>query len=345
MKICHIVWGLEVGGIETMLVNIANGQAQRGHSVNILVINDIESSQIISGFAPEVNIIRLRRQPGSKSPLPVVRLNLELMKLRPDVVHFHGLNQPRLVFACLRKHAVTTLHTICHEEDIKYIPQNANIAAISHNVAFNLKQRTGAESTVVLNGIDCTKISQRDARPFHQPLRMVQVGRLNHTVKGQDIIIRALSEVQDATIDFIGDGPSRRELVQMATQLNVAHRVRFLGNLTQAEVFGLLPQYDLLVQPSRIEGFGLTVAEAMAAHLPVAVSNLEPLVEVVDGGKCGYIFAADDPHAAADCIRRIAAAGYQQQTVSDAAHRVASLYSIDSTIDAYLSLYNKYCVL
>ena len=44
-------------------------------------------------------------------------------------------------------------------------------------------------------------------------------------------------------------------------------------------------------------------------------------------------------------IRRIAAAGYQQQTVSDAAHRVASLYSIDSTIDAYLSLYNKYCVL
>ena len=156
MKICHIVWGLEVGGIETMLVNIANGQVQRGHSVNVLVINDMESSQIVYGFAPEVNIIRLRRHPGSKFPMPVLRLNIELMKLRADVVHFHGLNQPRLVFTPLRKHSVTTLHTICHEEDIKYVAQNAHIASISHNVAINLKQRTGADSTVVLNGIDCS---------------------------------------------------------------------------------------------------------------------------------------------------------------------------------------------
>ena len=341
MKICHIVWGLEVGGIETMLVNIVNGQVQRGHTVNVLVINDMESSQIVSGFVPEVNLIRLRRHPGSKNPMPVFRLNLELMKLRADVVHFHGLNQPRLVFPCLRKRAVTTLHTICHEEDIKFVSQNPHIAAISHNVAFNLKQRTGADSTVVLNGIDCSKISQRDGRPYSRPLRMVQVGRLNHTVKGQDIIIRALAEVHGATIDFIGDGPSRAELEQMAEQLHVANRVRFLGNRTQAEVFSLLPQYDLLLQPSRIEGFGLTVAEAMAARVPVAVSNLDPLVEVVDGGKCGQIFTADNPHSAADCIRRIISAGYQPQIVSDAANRVASLYSIDSTIDAYLNLYQK----
>lgn len=340
MKICHIVWGLNVGGIETMLVNIANGQVQRGHSVNVLVINDMESSQITSGFVPEVNIIRLHRHPGSKSPMPVFRLNFELMKLRPDVVHFHGLNQPRLVFAPLRKHSVTTLHTICHEEDIHYLPTNQHIAAISNNVASDLLQRTGRSSTVVLNGIDCSKISQRDDRPFSQPLRMVQVGRLNHAVKGQDIIIRALAEVDDATIDFIGDGPSRAELEQMAQQLNVADRVRFLGSRTQAEVFSLLPQYDLLLQPSRIEGFGLTVAEAMAAHVLVAVSNLDPLLEVVNNGRCGHIFPADDPQAAADCIRRIAAAGYQQQMVSDAAQRVASLYSIQSTIIEYERLYS-----
>ena len=341
MKICHIVWGLEVGGIETMLVNIANGQVQRGHSVNVLVINDMESSQIVYGFAPEVNIIRLRRHPGSKFPMPVFRLNFELMKLRADVVHFHGINQPRLVLAPLRKHSVTTLHTICHEEDIRYLSTNQQIAAISNNVASDLQQRTGRTSTVVLNGIDCSKISQRDDRPFSHPLRMVQVGRLNHTVKGQDIIIRALAEVDGATIDFIGDGPSRTELEQMARQLNVADRVSFLGNRTQVEVFSLLPQYDLLLQPSRIEGFGLTVAEAMAARVPVAVSDLDPLVEVVDNGRCGHIFTADDPHAAADCIRRIAAEGYRLQMVSNAAQRVASLYSIDSTIDTYLSLYQS----
>lgn len=339
MKICHIVWGLEVGGIETMLVNIANGQVQRGHSVNVLVINDMESSQIVSGFAPEVNIIRLRRHPGSKCPMPVFRLNFELMKLRADVVHFHGINQPRLVLAPLRKHSVTTLHTICHEEDIRYLSTNQQIAAISNNVASDLQQRTGRTSTVVLNGIDCSKISQRDDRPFSHPLRMVQVGRLNHTVKGQDIIIRALTEVDDAAIDFIGDGPSRAELEQLARQLNVADRVRFLGSRTQAEVFSLLPQYDLLLQPSRIEGFGLTVAEAMAARVPVAVSDLDPLVEVVDGGKCGHIFTADASHSAADCIRRIDAEGIDHSMVVEAERRVKSLYSIQSTIISYDGLY------
>lgn len=340
MKICHIVWGLNVGGIETMLVNIANGQVQRGHSVNVLVINDMESSQITSGFVPEVNIIRLHRHPGSKSPMPVFRLNFELMKLRADVVHFHGLNQPRLVLAPLRKHSVTTLHTICHEEDIRYLPTNQHIAAISNNVASDLLQRTGRSSTVVLNGIDCSKISQRDYRPFSQPLRMVQVGRLNHAVKGQDIIIRALAEVDDATIDFIGDGPSRAELEQMARQLNVADRVRFLGSRTQAEVFSLLPQYDLLLQPSRIEGFGLTVAEAMAARVPVAVSNLDPLVEVVDNGRCGHIFPANDPQAAAVCIRRIAAEGRHLTMINTASQRVLTSYSIQSTIIEYERLYS-----
>ncbi|MGN0222916.1 MAG: glycosyltransferase family 4 protein [Muribaculaceae bacterium] len=339
MKICHIVWGLEVGGIETMLVNIANGQVHRGHCVNVLVINDMESAQITSGFVPEVNIIRLHRHPGSKNPMPVFRLNFELMKLHPDVVHFHGLNQPRLVFAPWRKHSVTTLHTICHEEDIRYLPTNQHIAAISHNVAIDLMQRTGRNSTVVLNGIDCSKISLRDDRPFSHPLRMVQVGRLNHTVKGQDIIIRALTEVDDATIDFIGDGPSRADLEQMARQLNVADRVRFLGSRTQAEVFSLLPQYDLLLQPSRIEGFGLTVAEAMAEHLPVAVSNLDPLVEVVDNGRCGHIFAADNPHAAADCIRQINSEGRNPSMITAASQRVLTSYSILSTIIDYERLY------
>lgn len=341
MKICHIVWGLEVGGIETMLVNIANGQVQRGHSVNILVINDIESKQITSGFAPEVNIIRLRRHPGSKSPMPALRLNLELMMLRPDVVHFHGLNQPRLVFAPLRKHSVTTLHTICHQEDIGYVPQNHHIASISNNVALDLLNRTGAKSTVVLNGINCSKIIPRDNRSFCCPLRMIQVARLNHKVKGQDIIIRALTEVDNATIDFVGDGPSRAELEQLAKQLNVADRVHFLGSKNQAEVFELLSLYDLLIQPSRIEGFGLTVAEAMASNLPVAVANLDPLVEVVDNGRCGYIFQADDYHATAECLKSIISKGISHSMIREAFHRVTSLYSIQSTITAYDCLYKS----
>ena len=68
MKIFHIVWGLEVGGIETMLVNIANGQAHLGHIVSVVVINDKECHQIADSFDSAVKIIRLHRCPGSKNP-------------------------------------------------------------------------------------------------------------------------------------------------------------------------------------------------------------------------------------------------------------------------------------
>ena len=55
-----------------------------------------------------------------------------------------------------------------------------------------------------------------------------------------------------------------------------------------------LTDYDLFVQPSRWEGFGLTVAEAMAAGVPVLVSEGQGPAEVTQGSRYGWLFANGD---------------------------------------------------
>ena len=346
MKIFHIVWGLEVGGIETMLVNIANGQAHLGHIVSVVVINDKECHQIADSFDSAVKIIRLHRCPGSKNPWPIARLNLLLWHHKPDIIHFHALNMPRLVSKRFRRHSITTLHTICHPEDLRHVSQSSHIAAISREVADDLRRRSGASATVVLNGINSANIMLRDTgRPLGSPLRIVQVGRLNHKVKGQDLMIECMALLAkrgiNAELDFIGDGPSRKALCGLAARLGVTDKVHLLGAMTQEEIFNRLRDYDLLVQPSRIEGFGLTVAEAMAAQLPVAVSGLNALTEVIDNGACGYIFKSNDAASAAECIADISRVGIDAKKVCAARERAAQLYSIDATIRGYLSLYSQ----
>ena len=253
---------------------------------------------------------------------------------------------PRLVAKRFRRHSITTLHTICHPEDLRYVSQSSHIAAISREVADDLRRRSGASATVVLNGINSANIMLRDTgRPLGSPLRIVQVGRLNHKVKGQDLMIECMALLAkrgiNAELDFIGDGPSREALCGLAARLGVTDKVHLLGAMTQEEIFNRLSDYDLLVQPSRIEGFGLTVAEAMAAQLPVAVSGLNALTEVIDNGACGYIFKSNDAASAAECIADISRVGIDAKKVCAARERAAQLYSIDATISGYLSLYSQ----
>ena len=253
---------------------------------------------------------------------------------------------PRLVAKRFRRHSITTLHTICHPEDLRHVSQSSHIAAISREVADDLRRRSGASATVVLNGINSANIMLRDTgRPLGSPLRIVQVGRLNHKVKGQDLMIECMALLAkrgiNAELDFIGDGPSREALCGLAARLGVTDKVHLLGAMTQEEIFNRLSDYDLLVQPSRIEGFGLTVAEAMAAQLPVAVSGLNALTEVIDNGACGYIFKSNDAASAAECIADISRVGIDAKKVCAARERAAQLYSIDATISGYLSLYSQ----
>ena len=82
---------------------------------------------------------------------------------------------------------------------------------------------------------------------------------------------------------------------------------------------------DALIFPSRIEGFGFPVLEAMAAGCPVVCTNVTSLPEV--GGDAACYFAPDDPVAAAGHLRRLLAGGAARETIIAAGHRQAAGFS------------------
>lgn len=93
--------------------------------------------------------------------------------------------------------------------------------------------------------------------------------------KGIDILLRALSmlEVQQWRLCIIGDGPQRPSLEGLSRKLRVAKRVAFMGVKNNAEVRGILDETDLLVLPSRFDGWGSVVNEALMSGVPVICSD------------------------------------------------------------------------
>lgn len=152
---------------------------------------------------------------------------------------------------------------------------------------------------------------------------ILSVGRL-HEQKGYDVIAASAATVStthpDAYWLWAGEGPQRTRLDSTLREAGLDRRVRLLG--ARADVPRLLAAADLFVLASRYEGFPFALLEAMAAQLPVIVSDAGPLPELVTDLVHGRVFATRDANALAAAttwalahpqrMRTMAAAGAQR---------------------------------
>jgi len=92
-------------------------------------------------------------------------------------------------------------------------------------------------------------------------------------------------------------------LSRLAEELGIAHRLRWLPTLSEAELVTVVQAARALLQPSLVEGFGIPVLEAMAAGCPVIASDTPALVEVLDGA--GLHAAVGDTASLAAAINRL----------------------------------------
>lgn len=346
MKIVHITYGFGLGGIETMLHNIANEQVKLGHEIHIIVINDIVNDELKSTLASEIHFHLSKRKVGSKNPFFILRLNWLLYQLHPNVIHIHYSSIASYVLLhSLKSKLCVTQHDVCFAKDAKYLHQCKKIFSISHVVRNDVLNCTGLDSVVVLNGIDIKAIKNNDKRN-NDKFRIVQVSRLLHEKKGQHILIQAIANLvnkgyHNLSLDLIGDGESMEFLIKMTEKLKVASYVNFLGAKDQSFIFEHLCDYDLFVQPSIYEGFGLTVAESMAAKVPVLVSENQGPLEIIDYGKYGYSFKNQDSEDCALNIEMFLKHKNDLSMITSAYQRVLSLYNVKNTAKKYLELYEK----
>lgn len=209
MRIAHIHWSLGTGGIETMLPDIANEQAKT-NDVALIIINDwVEPSILAKVNQERVKVVSLNRHEGSKNPWPIIKLNLFLMKFRPDVIHTHAYREINLVFYPFGKR-VRTIHNTYNVSD-EY-PKYDQLISISKAV-YEFTQKQGFDSVVADNGIPVSRIAHSKAAPFADgKLHFVQVSRLYIEQKGQDVLLNALGilkniyGINNFQMHFVGNG-------------------------------------------------------------------------------------------------------------------------------------------
>jgi len=122
--------------------------------------------------------------------------------------------------------------------------------------------------------------------------------------KGADTLIAALPRVLQSAPDtflvLIGEGEDRSRLEQLARDAGVSGRTRFLGSLTQEELFACYAVCDVFALPSRGEGFGLVFLEAMAHGKPVIGGAHGGIPDVIEDGVTGLLV----PHGDVDALCR-----------------------------------------
>ena len=348
MRIAHIAWSFRFGGIETMLVNIINEQLKLNHDVYLIIMEDAAvEPTLLKSFDSRIKIHYAHRKENGCLILPIMFLNLLLLKINPNVIHIHSSSMYRIILLpWLKKVVNSTLHALPSVKNTPSIDKVPCVFAISESVRQHLLAYNGTDSITNPNGIRPELIRQCSSADWNGTLQIVQVSRLDHKNKGQHILIQAASELikrgyRDFRVNFIGDGESREYLKDLTCKLNVSDYIVFQGSKTQAYIFEHLYDYDLFVQPSILEGFGNTVAEAMAAKLPVVVSSGQGPEEVIDYGKYGYVFENGNPVDCADKLEIFLKHENDLLQVEAAYKRVLDLYDIKVTVKTYLDKYKR----
>lgn len=342
MHILHCTYSMEVGGTETMLVDIMNAQVARGDRVTLLIVNDRESAQVIDTISPKVKIVRFHRREGSAPLLMMARLNMLIARLRPDIVHVHHEKFCRLV-RLRRNRMIYTVHAL--NITMEYSAGVA-MAAITDIVADDIRSRLpGAKVNTVPNGIIIADVIRRpDRKP--QTFRLVQVGRLAPELKGQDIAIQALGllkrrGIENIELTFIGTGAGLDSLRRLAEDENVAERVHFAGIRDRKYIYSHLCDFDAMIHSSRYEGFGLTVAEGMAAGLPLILTEHDGPWEVADNGRLCLSGKNGDAGSFADAIASLMADYPAALSRATEALDYVRRFDISHTVDAYDHYYRN----
>ena len=170
---------------------------------------------------------------------------------------------------------------------------------------------------------------------------LINVARLSRE-KNHALLVRAFSKAVQSCPNLelwlVGDGELRRDIEELVKQLGLEEKVKFFG--VRSDVPELLSQADIFVLSSDYEEFGLVVAEAMAAGLPVIATAIGGIPEILEGGRAGILVPPKDVDALAKAIVELARDEKKRAELSDYGRKlVAERFDIRRTVREYEKLY------
>jgi alpha-1,3-mannosyltransferase len=357
------------GGVERYVRDLANMQATLGHEVTVLTI-DRDVLNVLPDHLPHVDAdgqVRIARVAAIGGQRKQFLAEIPGRALRilahADVVHHHD---PRFLFeAAIATRGLTGRPLIAHTHGLILHTQNllrlkavllryyygpiyrhltTTVIADSESDRDILRDACHVPDErieLLLNGIDIRRFLSLSPEPISD--RILVFGRIDQH-KGHADLLRSLASVDVPwQLDVVGSGPESllASLRQMTVELGLADRVRWRGTVDDGTLDQMMSSAALVCFPSRFEGFGLALVEALAVGCQVLASDLPTHREILGSQLQRAVVDFRDASASA-AITESLARGTEVSEADIAERRArAALFSVDRVAAEIEALYQR----
>ena len=363
LRILHAVRA-PVGGIFRHILDLANGQIERGHHVGILadsLTGGERADAALAELAPKLKLgvhrIAIRREPHPADVLVWPRFSSLIRRLRPHVLHGHGAKAGVFIRAKGSRPDMIRVYTP-HGGSLHYgidtlrgkiyagleraLMDRTDLFLFESEFARNTYQRmVGTPKNLVrcvFNGVTAKEfdplVMASDATD------VVYVGEFRY-IKGADILVEAIARLRAAgrpvTLTLAGDGEETAALHALCEKLQLgSDAVRFIGHVQARHGFS---KGQLLVVPSRGDSMPYVVIEAAAAGIPMIAANVGGIPEIFGPFTDGLV-TPNDPQALANAITHaLDAPDRARERAKELRERVFLHFSQRAMVDGVLAGY------
>jgi glycosyltransferase involved in cell wall biosynthesis len=324
LRILHAVRA-PVGGIFRHILDVANGQADRGHHVGIIadsMTGGERAEAALAAIAPRLKLgvhrLAIRREPVPIDAVVWAHFMRLIRKLTPDVLHGHGAKAG--AFIRLKGRSAKTIRVYTPHGGSLHYPLNTLKGAIYSRLERALMNRTdlflfesafardtyqrtiGKPSGLVRCVFNGVTANEFDPIPVADDATDVAYVGEFRNIKGADILIDAVALLRaggrQVTLTLAGDGEELEALKAQIARLGLTDAVRFIGHVKARYGFS---KGKVLVVPSRGDSMPYVVIEAAAAGVPMVAANVGGIPEIF-GEHTEALFAPNIVGAMADAI-------------------------------------------
>jgi len=313
MKILHIISNLNIGGTEIMLYKFLEYSDKTKFSHRVIALNtgsEIGNKIIKTGI--KVDYIKTNK---FNFIFSIFKIRKIIKEFGPDIIQTYLIKANLLVRIILffnqRIKLISSqrstdgwrnfFHNFIDRITSFRVDLFLSNSEAGKNFLINKIKINEKKILVIKSGIDYQNYVITD---FRTNKYFVALTRL-HYEKGVDILVKLykkLLEKEENLPDLIiaGEGPYRKELVKIITELKIENRVKLIGNIEKPD--NLLKEAKLFFLTSRWEGLPFSILEAMSIKVPIVASDISGIRELIKDGETGILININDLNKAAEKI-------------------------------------------
>jgi glycosyltransferase involved in cell wall biosynthesis len=339
-KVLHLVESLDIGGLEKLTAEIVGGLNKNEFEAEIWSI--YRGGALVDDLRKRGIAVRVLGISSYYNPFNIFKLAKAFKEAKPDIIHSHVYFASTIGRLAGKIANVKVLINHVHSTYTHYNYRNLLIERVLSGITckticvsnsvkefvLTKEKISPSKVDVIYNGISFKdQLTRQQARQKYNAadheLIITTVANL-HINKGHKVLLDAFSNILKKSPQvkcwIIGKGPEEKELKEQVKELNIEANVIFWGG--RSDVFDMLAASDIFVLASiEREGMALSVVEAMASNVPVVVTKVGGLPELIQDKKEGLVIPPNDSNKLTEALEELINDPHKRQIFAQEANK------------------------